>query len=674
MLNYLGGQVPSIKNPIPFGLITRPVGAGSMLFQRTDVSYDYAVAGIPFFGGESLRGSYFRRIYQRDLVEITKQQFDNQTNPGEQSLTGWWLRSQSVFNLGEGAQYADFNVDQTLAQRYMYGEHLDTMSTPAQVNLVQTTKSIYTSAGTGILIRGVHAPTTTDLVLIADGTSLTQVTPGGVANSYSMPAGIGTIVSLTDDGVNYYFADNTGVWQGAIGVIGSPASKIWNVPSSSGHNVIAWVKARLMGALDNGVYELAGSGPTLPTAAYEHPVASYRFSSISETPQSIMVAGYVGASSSIYRFDIDTTGELPVLTSGIVTAQMPTGEIINTLYSYVGTFVVIGTSIGFRVATVDSSGDLVYGPQNMLNSNGVQAVTGYDRFVFVGNSENAGIPYLGWVNPPGASNQSNLVRVDLSQTTSTGGYPYAHDLDTHVSGLVTGVTVLGNSTASPGMLAVAVAGVGVYITDTANKEPSGTLYTSRIRFDTLEDKHFKYVYMRTAPISDGSISVAGNNPDQSSPVNLYTQENGTFTAPVVIGSAGQQQEWFALQFTLARGTSNTDFSPTLNGYQLRALPGVNRQFTFTLPLLCFDHEMDKNGQKTGQDGWCQSRLNQLEAVVADGDVLTLQDLNYGVSYQVVIDQYEFQQQANEKGATSSANKQNGSTRGGFVILQARAVV
>src|SRR5882724_660977 len=106
-------NTPSIANALPFGLLPSP-NLFSATYQLTDIAYDYAVGGIPFLGGQSLRGTYFRRQYERDFAEIRKDQFDNQQVPGEQSILGWWLRSQSNFQGGAGIQYLDTSEDSTL--------------------------------------------------------------------------------------------------------------------------------------------------------------------------------------------------------------------------------------------------------------------------------------------------------------------------------------------------------------------------------------------------------------------------------------------------------------------------------------------------------------------------------------------------------------------------------
>ena len=72
------------------------------VWQNTDINYDVAIGGLPFIYAIS-----DSRPYIRQTAPFRKDQFDNQTEPGEQSLTGWWIRSQSSFHGGTGIVYFD---------------------------------------------------------------------------------------------------------------------------------------------------------------------------------------------------------------------------------------------------------------------------------------------------------------------------------------------------------------------------------------------------------------------------------------------------------------------------------------------------------------------------------------------------------------------------------------
>lgn len=692
MVSYLGGNIPSIVNPIPWGLIPQ-VGSAFQQYQMQDIAYDYAIAGIPFLSGESLRGTYFRRMYVREFAPIRKDQFDNQQVPGEQSILGWWLRSQSNFSQGSGIQYLDTTVDQTLGERYYYSEHIDTLSVPGSISLTQATKQLLSSTSAIQHVRGVNIAGT-DYVLVADLNTLKRIDINGTSTSYTMPVGFGAwTVSMTDDGVNYYLWDGSAIWQGALNTPATPATLIWNTSAlaSAPGGVIAWIKGRLIAALGGNVYELVGSGPTLPPPKFSSLYPRYLFTGITSTPTSILVAGYsVSASgaptsfSEIYKFTLDSSGALPVLSGGAVAATMPTGEFINTIYGYLGSFVGIGTSKGFRVATVDLNGNLTYGPLIFQNPNGVYAVGGYDRFLLVGNTNNATIPQQGFVNPVGAATTSGLIKVDLSQNTSTGGFPWTVDIDTHGTGRIVEVCNFGTSGANAGLMVMVIAsnvgaplvnGLGVFVTDSTKKESSGVLYTSRIRYNTLEDKHFKYLFVRNQPITDGSIQVSAIDPSggNTSIVNLGVGTQMGSNSAVLISNEGNQTEWLQLAFTFTRGISNSNVSPVMNGYQMRALPGVNRQILLTIPLSCHDFESDKFGNPVGFDGSANARLSALESFIASGNLVLFQDLNYGTANLVILDDYRFEQQANEQPKAGVAGGSDSNARGGYITLTARVI-
>src|ERR1041385_1118547 len=203
-----------IAQPSPAGIAPIP-GPYTNQYQRTDITYDYAIGGIPFISGESLRGSNFRKVYRRSFSPIRKDQFDNQQVPGEQSIWGWWLRSQSNFSQGAGVQFLDTTQDQTLAQRYFYSESLDMLSTPGQVSLLNmTTAETGVSTIGPVRLRGVQRQGVNGVLVLDKGArTLKFLSTAGAIVNYTMPAAIGTttiVNTFTDDGTNYYLMTGLG--------------------------------------------------------------------------------------------------------------------------------------------------------------------------------------------------------------------------------------------------------------------------------------------------------------------------------------------------------------------------------------------------------------------------------------------------------------------------------
>jgi len=96
--------------------IVYPIGNSIVSsFNNSDVNYDLAVNGQPFFLANS-----DERPYRRVTAKYRKDQVDQTTEPGEQTLTGWWIRSQSSFHQGQGIKY--FEPAQADSLRFQYNE------------------------------------------------------------------------------------------------------------------------------------------------------------------------------------------------------------------------------------------------------------------------------------------------------------------------------------------------------------------------------------------------------------------------------------------------------------------------------------------------------------------------------------------------------------------------
>jgi len=76
------------------------IASTNAVWQNTTVSYDTAIGGMPFISAISDKDEAIRQT-----APFKKDQFDNGQEPGEQSLTGWWLRSQMSFHPGAGITF-----------------------------------------------------------------------------------------------------------------------------------------------------------------------------------------------------------------------------------------------------------------------------------------------------------------------------------------------------------------------------------------------------------------------------------------------------------------------------------------------------------------------------------------------------------------------------------------
>jgi hypothetical protein len=130
------GLVYTLSNP-----------AGSTNYSATGEAYDVAIGGLPFFLLNS-DDSPYRRV----TAQYRKQQIDQSREPGEQTLTGWWLRSQSSFHYGQGIKFFEPIQDESLRFQYTESKGVDVW-TKGQATLLNSSESQHTVTG-GIQTNG----------------------------------------------------------------------------------------------------------------------------------------------------------------------------------------------------------------------------------------------------------------------------------------------------------------------------------------------------------------------------------------------------------------------------------------------------------------------------------------------------------------------------------------
>lgn len=576
-------------------------------------TYDYAIGSVPFRADASPENPLIR-----SSAQFRKDQFDNGLEPGEQTLSGWWLRSQSSWHLGAGIVNSDVRLDETAEFRFADSEGV-TPWTRGQISLLHSMDNI-AEGGASTLAVGVVGSTEGVLyandghLYFVDDSAATEITWGGS----------GTILSITSDGTNWYAGSAGGIYWGALS--GTSGTKLWTV--SATRVLIRWCKGRLVAAVDAKIYELvtAGSPPlTLPaTPIYTHPVSTFIWAGISEGPEAIYAIGHSGADSFLLKMALNTAGALPTLTLATSAAELPRGELGTALYTYVGRWLCIGTSRGVRIAEIQPGGDLSYGPL-VETAEAISDFVAQDHFIYAGLSNGM------------SDGTSGAMRLDLAELTGTGRYPYARDVMVHQSGAVLGVTTFGRS----GRLVLAVAGHGLYLESTTDFESSGYFTTGRIRHNTLWPKLFKRFRIKATldgPIAVASVDDAGNTTLLAS-ISAGIQQNEDL--PINVPST--PQEFIQLRFTLTPPAGDATLTPTLRGYQVKSLPGGPRPRRYVLPLRCYDSEQDLNGVASGYPGFGLERLQAMEALDSAGEVVLFEDLAAGTAEAVTIEQIEFRQ-------------------------------
>jgi len=622
-----------ITDAIPYPL-SNPLG--NQTYAATGIAYDVAFAGIPF-----LLSTSDETPYRRVTAQYRKNQVDMTREPGEQTLTGWWLRSQSSFHLGQGIKFFEPQQDESLRFQFTYSKGLDVW-TKGQATLLKDVSS-YSSVTNGLQTnkrpyqsaRSIRY-SSKDAVLVWDGYKIDKVEADGTVVSFVSytPGTDYPILSVCDDGTFAYWVTNK-VGTNRLQVNKRPldsssaATEMFTSATITATNaVIEFTKERLVMAVNNSVYEFAISAVALPTAVYSHPNASFTYTSITSSGAAIYLSGYNGIQSTIQKFTLTTTGAMPTLTSAITAAELPVGEIVQKVYYYLG-YMAIGTSLGLRVADVSvSDGSIAYGPLIFESEQPVYDVAGYDKYLWCTTNVDG---------RPGVS------RVDLGQQVGTQlVFAYAWDLyDPTLTGFyTTACAFVGNTD----RLAFVTSNNGVtngkvYIQALTRLTPTGTMRIGYIRYNTLEHKIFKLLQPRY-DTTNGALNVYSIDSTNNEYL-IGTFEQGAVITEVGIPYPNTPQQYLGFKFEMARSTSDTSAGPLFTGYQVQVLPSIKRQRLIQYPVELYDFEMDKFNNPSGYEGNAYDRLQVMQSVEDIGDLIKVEDFRTGESYLGLIEEMDF---------------------------------
>jgi hypothetical protein len=629
--------------------------------------YDVAFGGIPFFMAPTDQNPY-----QRETAPYRKEQFDNSREPGEQSLTGWWIRSQSSFHGGAGIKFYDPSAGESIGYRYFDSQGVNPW-VKGQVTLLKDTTNVHATTGavTGTdhqhpnqHVRSIQWSSTNG-VLVHDEFHVDKIAADGTVTAF-VEYTSGTdekVYAICDDGVFAYWVTNKvagganklHMYKKALtdNTTTIPAPIITATGVVIVYAAMEFVKDRIILCVNNSVYELSTASTTLPSAIYTNPNTNYHYTSVAASGPAIYTAGHSGIYSTIQKYTLGTNGAMPVLTQAVVAAEFPPGEIVEKVYYYLG-YMLIGTSKGLRVANVnDQDGSLEYGPLLFESTQPVYDVACADRFA--------------WATT-GVGSNAGLTRVDLSQLIE--GEPlrfaYANDIIGVQTGtrFTTGVSFIGTTNRLAFASAHQTTNGAVYLESASTLTTSGYLQTGAIRYGTLEPKNFKLIRAR-GEFTNGAMDI--QTVEENGDINNVISYNVSVGTPEAATTQPEEsQEFLSYRFTLSRSASDTSKGPVFKGFQAKALPATKRQRLIQFPVWCFDVEKDRYNVTTGYEGRAWERIQLLETIEAEGDIINVQDFTTGERVQAIIEQVQFSRKTPPSG--------NFSGFGGLLTVTVRTVL
>lgn len=620
-------------------------------FTLTNIAYDVAISNLPFVLDINNQSPY-----RRETAQYKKDQFDNAAEPGEQSLLGWWLRSQSSFHKGAGINYYEPGTDTAnVLHRFKDSRGVDVW-TPGEVKLLNSVFHSYSGANN--IVSEVGSGNGNEFIITGDSLgALKKVTLDGdnpaTATNYTLHVdhtSANPFKSITSDGTRYYAVCDKAIHIGRIDatpVYTNGGTDYYDLilarHTTGGAHTIKYAKGYIMFGEAERLYYVpvnADLGPLVNNAhtgaetldenlSKRHINPNFIWNTIEGGNRFIYAGGYSGSDSEIWAIPFNDATLAPDPASAIQVVQLPYGEIIRTMRFYLG-YLAIGTNKGLRVGTVGADGSVIVGPLLFETDQAVTGIVANDKFIWASTT----IP-----NEATGSYNAALVRVDLSNPYDDGTFPYANDLEYYSDEDSYGLNVhyaddrlhlIVNEGGSSGE---------IQTQHSLNRVDSGWLQTGLIRYNTLEPKFFKYVNTRARVGIDNGILVSSVI-DGGSTFDLITLTDTSANTDIGIRLPSTKQEVLAFKFTLTNN-GNMAEGPVLTGYQVKAIPAAKRQRLIQYPFQCYDTERDRFDVEFGYSGRAYELVSSLELLEEQGNVITITDFRLGETYKGIVEEVRF---------------------------------
>ena len=591
-------------------------------------NWDCAIGDLTFLLGTSQQNPFVR-----ETADFRRQRIDTERNPGEQSIdSGYWVRSQPSWHYGSGLSTAEpLEANEEESQfRYKEGGGVNPW-TAGELTLLHETASVHSSSATNMSVLGVQTG-----ILFREDAVLTYIDNAGTATAVTW-GGTGNIGSMTDTGQYYLVSNDTGIYRGDLP--SGTGTLIYNNKSTPSYTLIRWIKSRVMYADGVDIHEitdLTPSSATLPTTLFSHPNSGWRWTDFADGPTSIYASGYSLENSAIYRIGISTTTTTTTLSQPVIVAEMPRGEYILSMYSYVGSFLIIGTTNGVRVASINDDGSLTIGPLVVTDAPVDDAVA-FGSFVYVTTRDKG--------NAGDRTQRAGLFRIDLGQTLNNNPLNFAHAAD---------LTIPSSSTATGNAVSVTTSNDKIWFCVTGTDGgvfkqqdtfvDSGWIETGRIRLGTVERKGWRDIRLLSKSGFAGTSTAYASTTEEGSPSTwslaiIGSGENNDITGKLNVAAPSPEPNLY-LAFNLQKNTA-TGETAKLIGYQLRAVPAPERTRLLSVPIMLFDFVTDRKGLKIGRTGFAWDTLQKLQQLEEDSVVVQWRDFTTGEAATVYVERVSF---------------------------------
>ena len=614
-------------------ILSQAIPTALVRYRREDFAASYAIGGTAW-----LSAANDQNKISRITTTYQKERIDQSSTAGEQSLSNWWLRSATSWHHGAGERFYDSNASDQF--RFYESNNIDVWNV-GEIKLLPITTQFSATA-----ITAKPATVNNGAFYIQSGEVFFYNGSTDTSASTALP---GTAQVIASDGNSAIVGASDGVYSVSTALV---VTKLWDKPggvTTFTVQAIGFVKDRIViGAKEDTtqcvVYELArfptSSPDTITSTEERHTFqdSSLVYNSVGELNGAIIVGYTLGAISRVLSFSIDLASPLAAIKDPIVIAELPRGETLNQVRTYLNEYVVMATTSGVRVGEQSTDGlSFSYGPLNVEGD--VQDIAFHNRYIYA--TRNYSI-----------SATQGLWRIDLGQAIDSG-YAYAADLATDSSDIV-GVCFIGTTARK-----FIVSASGVWTEHATELCTSGTISSGLIRWGTAENKQPVSLAVRTEG-TGGTVGFSVANQDGVS--------TGIDSIPLTgstdfqLSASLQPSDTFEITLTLTRSSATASVGPSVEEWQCRALPAPLRSRTLTIPLLCYEEERDSNGVTRVSAPW--ERISYLERIEQNGGAVLYQDFSSGEERVCTIRAIQFEQTAPPSFATGF---------GGIVTIQLQTI-
>ena len=605
----------------------------SATWSSPEFQADVRIAGIDFLSAASEEYPY-----QRQLTKVTKEQLDISNSPGDNSLEGWWTRSQTDWSGGADQVYFEPASDDLVLRKFYDSANIDVFNEPGFFSLLPNHKQVGRGKGDVANIErvgdGGYAFSIGYDIEYVDSSGGTHLASVGSEIIHLSVVGSHLLLSLRNNTTEVYRVIDL-------------TTKVATISGYTGIPKPSFVKNRLMFAVGNKMWEIPDWTVDVDLSTVdpviEMPSSSAIIGNAISTPSAIITYANDIHQSVFLSLKLDDSGSLPDIAVPIEVGMLPSTERVRGISAALGTYIVVLTSLGARVGTATDNGGLVYGPligspapsgQDALGSVIVPVhAEVYDRFV--------SYP----VDDAGDEMPGDVV-IDLSVSDDEGRYAWSN-FPRFTPAPVTGHHVDSIRLGARETVHSYSNGLDAWFYRVSDDYglAEGWMNTSWVRFGTLENKYFDQVKVVCEPEMAGEVDIYSvNAEDRKNFIGSLSRAIGQEGVFKVNARSGMTD--MAIWMELKPDKNDDTTGPKVSAWSMRAWPSVKgRGEQIVVPLLCFDFEVDSLGVNVGWKGYAKDRWSALSESLSGGVAVQVHEYHSGFDYTAIAEDATFVQTA-----------------------------